>query len=291
MLLDNADAPLYRTELSHRGFSAIVLVDGVPAHIYRAEYDTFNDKLVEPLEDKRIMTGWIASEEGKTFSVAFQNDEGEDAEVASCGHIFVDGQDVASAILRPGRRIPVVRHGVRMSTSVTKPFTFSKLKLTDDENLADPKDPRAKDLGTIRVEIVFVKLGQVVPLKRVDAEGIDLMHEKAKKAGLHTTKYETSTRTPKSRAVSTTPLHEGKHVVFLFRYRPKDVLMADGYMPRPTKREIVAEEVDVFGSAPLVPRQKRSEPDSADTEDEEEISPKRSKSNADYLTSEDDAGL
>jgi hypothetical protein len=48
--------PGFRTELCHRGFSAIILVDGVPAPIYRPEYESHTGNLVEDVADKRIMT-------------------------------------------------------------------------------------------------------------------------------------------------------------------------------------------------------------------------------------------
>ena len=52
------DGPKALTELSHRGFSALILIDGVPTPIYRPEYDTHTGQLLgkQPLNEKRIMT-------------------------------------------------------------------------------------------------------------------------------------------------------------------------------------------------------------------------------------------
>ncbi|KAG9014038.1 hypothetical protein FRB94_000235 [Tulasnella sp. JGI-2019a] len=247
------------TEISHRGFSASVLIDGMPTPIYQPEYDSHTGDLLEELPSKRIRTCWIPSLEGKNFSVAFQNDEGEDAEHASCAHIFVDGKDVASAIMRPGRVKPAVRHGAKVSPSVIKPFTFSRIRLTDDDDIADPNDPRAKDIGTIRVEIKFIRTGKIVPIKACDPEDIGLIHEKAKKASIHTTTYKTTKRIDRGRSVSTAPLYPNDawehHVVFIFRYRSADFLMAEGIMLRPT---LPAEEGN--GGTPT-PEASRSEPE------------------------------
>lgn len=61
--------------------------------------------------------------------------------------------------------------------------------MTDDDSVADPHDPRATDLGTIKIEIKFVRLGRAVPIRPCDPENVGPVHEKAKKAGVHTTTY------------------------------------------------------------------------------------------------------
>lgn len=44
------------TEISHRGFSASILTDGVPSPLYRIEYDSHKGDLLEELPEKRIRT-------------------------------------------------------------------------------------------------------------------------------------------------------------------------------------------------------------------------------------------
>ncbi|KAG8900518.1 hypothetical protein FRB99_005988 [Tulasnella sp. 403] len=187
-----ADSP---TRLSHRGFTARVLLSEsqTPCPVYRVEYDAHNDDMSTDIADKRIIT----------------------------------------AILRPGRTKPAIRHGVKLSQTRIKPFMFSKLKLTgewssacehlDDESLADPDDPRTQDIGTIRIEIKYIRLGDVVPIVRGSINEIGLVHEKAKKAGVHTTTFQSIKRIDKSRSVETAPLYPDDewehHVVFVFRYR------------------------------------------------------------------------
>ena len=46
------------------------------------------------------------------------------------GHVWVDGQDVCSGIIRPGYYSPVTRNGVKLKDGRLRPFTFAKLNLT-----------------------------------------------------------------------------------------------------------------------------------------------------------------
>lgn len=46
-----------------------------------------------------------------------------------------------------------------------------------------------KDVGTIRVEIKHVRLGGEVPFEGYKVPESELVHERAKKAGAHCTKY------------------------------------------------------------------------------------------------------
>ncbi|KAG8893327.1 hypothetical protein FRC00_010686 [Tulasnella sp. 408] len=141
--------------------------------------------------------------------------------------------------MRPGRAYPATRHGVRISDDEIRPWTFSKLELTDDDSVADPGDPRAKDIGTIQVKIKYIKLGSVVAMKKTKLDDVGVVHEKAKKAGIHTTTYKTRQKLAKSRSVSNKPLYPNDeweyHVVFTFRYRSREILMAEGIIPRPEK--------------------------------------------------------
>ena len=74
-----------------------------------------------------------------------------------------------------------------MSTDLIKSDFTTHNPRADDDDVADPNDPRAAHIGTIRVEIKFIQTGKIVPLLPVDAKDVGLIHEKAKKAGIHTT--------------------------------------------------------------------------------------------------------
>lgn len=127
--------------------------------------------------------------------------------IPTSGHVFIDGKDVASAIIRPGRTTPVERSGAKQVSHKIKPFTFANLTLTgmfsrcssllalnklsiiiDDDELADPGDNRMKDVGSVRVEIKRVRLGDEVPFEGYKVPDTEVVHERAKKAGAHCTK-------------------------------------------------------------------------------------------------------
>jgi len=192
--------------LNYRGFSACVISDGVELKTYEEQIIGKRD---ETGDQRRTRACWIPSVEGAEWYIMWKNDAGEDAEIASCAHVFVDGQDVASGIMRAHRSTPMERKGAKTSTGRVKPFTFSRIQLTgmvhfrehscmtdisvvrlDDDSIADENDVRAPKIGCIRLEIKLVVLGKTVPLRPYDPEEIGIMHEKAKKAGVHATTYD-----------------------------------------------------------------------------------------------------
>lgn len=71
-----------------------------------------------------------------------------------------------------------------LSSNLNSGFNGSEI---DDDSVADPNDPRAQDIGTIQVKIKYVRLGSKVAPKKIKAKDIGVVHEKAKKAGIHTT--------------------------------------------------------------------------------------------------------
>lgn len=74
------------------------------------------------------------------FSVLWKDNSGK--RISTSGHVFIDGKDVASAIIRSGRTTPVERSGVKRSSRVIKPFKFSELMLTGKwHNTLEVEDP------------------------------------------------------------------------------------------------------------------------------------------------------
>lgn len=180
--------------------------------------------------------------------MCWQNDNRSKA--ATSGHVFVDGIDVASAIMRAERCVQagqatraldfmadativlhcrvnhVERSGAKTSTSTVRPFVFGELQLTDDERIAPVRDPSAADIGQIRLEITRVVLGAEVPFKAAVVDERGPVHERAKKAGAHVTRYGKAQRATKGKtaSVSTAPYDVGRDkpwVTFVFRYRSR----------------------------------------------------------------------
>ncbi|KZV90882.1 hypothetical protein EXIGLDRAFT_750442 [Exidia glandulosa HHB12029] len=226
----------------HRGFNAWITCDG----------DKLDEYLVEVnAKDGDVVECWVPSQAGKSFSVCWQNENKKPT--ATSGHIFIDGVDLASAIARPGRKSHVERSGAKTTSSHLRPFQFSVLPLTDDEKVAPIIDPSVKEIGTIRVEITRVILGAEVPFKAVTVEERGPVHEKAKKAGAHVTKFGDMKRSTKGRtsAVSNAPYDPDRTtpwVTFIFRYRSREFLMAQDIIPNPSrKRRATPEMVDMTG--------------------------------------------
>ncbi|KAF9507504.1 hypothetical protein BS47DRAFT_1421412, partial [Hydnum rufescens UP504] len=196
-------------------------------------------------------TCWIPSVAGTQFSVHWRCVNPQDA---SSGHVFIDGNDVASAIIRPGAYNPVLRSGAKTKDGL-RPFTFAKLNLTDNERLANPRDPTLMDIGSIELRLTYVRLGPPVKFEGYETKNRGLVHERAKKMGAHYTAYGKATELPKSRAVSTAPLdpgNPGPHVRFIFRYRSLEVLQAQGIVPLPQKKRPAEEEEEAATQGTLV---------------------------------------
>ncbi|KIM26293.1 hypothetical protein M408DRAFT_16968 [Serendipita vermifera MAFF 305830] len=183
------------TSLSHNGFRAWIACEGTKLQTYATS------------TEGTIMTCWVASLPDTPFSAAWKKQTPR--EVASSGHVFIDGHDVASGIMRPRRKRHVERSAVKTGTNHA------------------------------RLEISWVKLGKPVPLVTTKVENITIAHEQAKKAGAMVTTFAVPEPIERGKAVSTTPYdrdHPGPHVVFVFRYHQMEVLQAWGVAPRPACR-------------------------------------------------------
>jgi len=99
--------------LTHRGFSAWIVVDGtqVPEYLVAVDNDT------------NRVSCWIPGEEGQRFSVYWRDHGGK---VDTCAFITLDGFVV------PGRFLfgegMACREGVRTSRTTERPFVFQKIQ-------------------------------------------------------------------------------------------------------------------------------------------------------------------
>ncbi|CAE6427946.1 unnamed protein product [Rhizoctonia solani] len=215
--------------LRFKDFSACVFVDGVEVEYFEAK-----TKWDDSEEGREVMHAYIVGEPGKTFTVSWKDHHGTKA---SSGHIFVDGKDVASAIMRVGRGKPVSRSGAKISADKLRPFKFANLNITSDDRLADKKKDkeRLKEMSTIRLEITYVQVGPAVPFKKQEVHDWGHVHEEAKALGLMT-EYAPKIAIPESRAVATRrldPSQDGPDVQFIFTYATREHLMAADIIPNP----------------------------------------------------------
>ncbi|KAG8733516.1 hypothetical protein FRC12_018868 [Ceratobasidium sp. 428] len=247
--------------LRNGDFSACIFVDGV-----EVEYFNPRIKLDNSEEGREVMHAYIIGEPGKNFTVSWKDHRGIHN---SSGHIFIDGKDVASAIMRRGRGKPVSRSGAKVMANKLRPFKFAHLTITSDDKIADKKKDKETlgEMSTIRLAITYVELGGIVPFKSLNVEDWGPVHEEAKALGL-TTKYDPKIEIPQSRAVasrSLNPEQDGPDVQFVFTYATKAHLMAADIVPNPNAPKLPKDtvlrpiELDDEGKevAPSTPAPKR----------------------------------
>ncbi|KAJ7646773.1 hypothetical protein FB45DRAFT_732843 [Roridomyces roridus] len=210
----------------------------------------------------KTMTCWIPSELGKTFSVHWKNDG---FKKNPFGEIAVDGIDCAGMVIE-SNSLPFSAECSGMRGGATyRPFIFSALKLTDDDDFLE--QPLNKNFGSIVVRIYPVKF--LAPRRRVRGSGASepgpslpklTVHERSKKASAHQITLGTWLTPSRRRRIELR--RAGPDVVkFCFKYCPLDLLQANGIAPAPE------------GSKRLFKRKKTPtpEPESSDEEDEEDL--------------------
>ncbi|KIJ60390.1 hypothetical protein HYDPIDRAFT_43389 [Hydnomerulius pinastri MD-312] len=207
-------------------YSAFVIVDD-------KELEEFDIEV----ESATKATCWIPSEEGKKFGVKWQC-HARKRPTHSSGRVEVDGISCRGSLINPG---PLgigdtrVRSYVSCDT-MTRDLMFSRLQLSDDEALLDKSN--ATRVGEISLEIIHgavMKKQNLRPSTHLDVpDADDKLHEKAKKATAHRVGF--GPEKPRNKIRETynhlIPNHDPP-LVFVFKYRPLDVLQANGIAPKP----------------------------------------------------------
>ncbi|KAF7322036.1 hypothetical protein MKEN_00726400 [Mycena kentingensis (nom. inval.)] len=195
-------------------FKAWITIDGVELNEYE----------VETLEQDGVVTCWIASELGKNFKVHIKNIAYEGELQAN---VYVDGIDCYGKIFWATGAFPkeTWMDGLRDGT-VVRNFVFSQLTVSDDDELLAADDTDHARFGTIEVRIypVDIEGESYIPLPAVPEDRV--VHEQSKKALTQHIHFE-----PPQAAVSkhySTVRTGADIVIFKFKYRPLDVLRADG---------------------------------------------------------------
>ncbi|KAH9913907.1 hypothetical protein B0H21DRAFT_772555 [Amylocystis lapponica] len=146
----------------------------------------------------------------------------------------MDGHPMGRTTVMPRRTGS--RQGVRTGPTTRVLFRFAPLVVTDDDGLVDPRYANIADLGTIEVRIYRV-------IKRSDRTAFKFhvvsppgpIHERSKKAGAHCValgeEVRCSTQTTTHKATYIDKRNE-PYVRFMFHYRPRELLEADGIVPR-----------------------------------------------------------
>ncbi|KAH0583727.1 hypothetical protein H2248_009334 [Termitomyces sp. 'cryptogamus'] len=205
--------------LTHRGFSAWIVVDGKPLPEYLIAVDS----------NKNCVSCWIPSEEGKSFSVYWQDHGGQ---VDTCSFITLDG------LVVPGRFLfgcgTASRQGVRTSLSTERPFVFQKVDQAV-ENIS-ALEGSSKDSGMIILRIKRVARVETHPPNPMLE--LPSTYVGKRKPGDHCIGFGQEARTneqyPSTWSVVAYEEKERKntkpstYVSFVFRYRSREFLEAQG---------------------------------------------------------------
>ncbi|KAJ6507713.1 hypothetical protein C8R47DRAFT_966554 [Mycena vitilis] len=226
-------------------YSCWVEVDGVRLPEYSSEYSA----------DGREATCWIPSAVDKTFSIHW-TDSKASATRQIYGFVAVDGHDCGGyplLLVRAGSQMIGTGHrdSVRASRTTRRPLVFGRQELTDDDQYLDSS--LSPDLGTITLKLDHTNQYRTAPTLRQCASipsRQSKLHERSKKV-IGSLGAEFLSLGP-SHMVDDTALEILESLAqFTFRYRPLDLLKANGIAPadkprlaRPAAAEVVPDEED-----------------------------------------------
>ncbi|KAJ3554593.1 hypothetical protein NM688_g3024 [Phlebia brevispora] len=203
-------------------------------------------------QDKTRARCYLASHAGTNFRVSLFN-HSQDTDL-SCA-LYVDGALTCRHLIWRGNRTDIL--GVDIDEETVRPFQFSSIELTDNDGVATvPRNSRiVEHIGTLRCELFRVNVVRESRQEYVNY-GIPIamrdhmvLHERTKKVGAHRVRLgegviiRPRTRTHLVNCID--PLSSAPYKTFLFRYRPIEMLQAQGIVPlrRP-------ESIDANGARP-----------------------------------------
>ncbi|KAJ3843924.1 hypothetical protein F5878DRAFT_603370 [Lentinula raphanica] len=201
-----------------------------------------------PLFDVKVndseASGWIPSEAGKKFIVKFSTGHRRSS---MCGDVYMDGKFFTGRAMHPGAPWTYTLSGVSTSVTTEQPFVFAKLELTDDDHYLNEA---IVGLGDIKLVITHATLGRVIPQATyAKRKAISKVHERSKKATGHKVDLGNEQTIPYKEELKVT-LHD-VIVSFVFKYRPLDLLRANGIAPPAprTKSAVKTEVLDLTGDS------------------------------------------
>ncbi|KAJ6594448.1 hypothetical protein B0H19DRAFT_1095537 [Mycena capillaripes] len=212
--------------LHWKEFSAWVTIDGEEV----AEYN------VETSEDAKTVTCWIASELGKKFSVCWKKSYWPQDVT---GYTKVDGIGCGGKVLQGLNPTYTVNHNGATDGRIVKPFMFSWLELTDDDALLGSSSH--PELGLIELTITPIKVIERNVVLTLASIAPAKVHERSKKAVTQQITLAEPELLPMPQSSVRTQRTGPDLVTFSFKYRPIDILRANGIAPSSLKRKASAE--------------------------------------------------
>ncbi|KAA1470425.1 hypothetical protein DENSPDRAFT_836221 [Dentipellis sp. KUC8613] len=219
--------------LNQLGLEFAVLVDGEPLvpHGVQSQVDG-------------TVSAYVASSVGKQFSLTLQNNTG----LPLAAWVYMDGRFMSGVVVRPGTRGEM--KGVPISSQHCRPFQFSALKLTDNDDVVQSSAIDVNQIGLLEVKMFRIspymtKAEDVKPRQIAEINGVP---ERSKKLGSHSVTLGES-------QIHQTTYHcnveylDPKHAPFMkFRvqYQSEDMLKARGIIEMSAK-EKCQEELGISG--------------------------------------------
>ncbi|TFY67839.1 hypothetical protein EVG20_g3791 [Dentipellis fragilis] len=134
---------------------------------------------------ERTVSAYIASSVGKQFELSFINDSG----LLLAAWIYMDGRFMEGTVLKQGERKTV--KGVATSSQYYRPFQFSALKLTDNDDFERVPAVDVSQIGLLEVKAFRISpyMIPVEDAKPVQIAEINGVPERSKKLGSHSVSH------------------------------------------------------------------------------------------------------
>ncbi|KZT71925.1 hypothetical protein DAEQUDRAFT_723544 [Daedalea quercina L-15889] len=181
--------------------------------------------------DNKTLACYVATEVDKTFEICWRGDTRRDSH-GTAVRCFVDGHYAGGAYCSRGI-LSGKRWGIREAEDRRRPFVFSALVTTDDDAVAvgSQTDP---NLGMIEVKLEYAVMeGKTAFSTNADQFLPGKVHERSKKMGVQCVSLgdgQNCTAMDQIRSRSLNP-KDPVYARFVFRYRSKDFLQAQGIIP------------------------------------------------------------
>ncbi|KAI0786172.1 hypothetical protein C8Q75DRAFT_283420 [Abortiporus biennis] len=197
-----------------------ITVDGKELEEYSTEHPNHNS-----------VACYIPSEEGQRFCFKLRNSN-VTSNMSYAFYLKIDGTNCGGNICPKGHT--AICSGAVLSETTEQPFLFSAMQLTDDDNVLHSNRNLWDQIGVIEVAVCRVVSQHSTPISAGPTLNSQPMHELSKKAGSHRVTLGDPVEKRQQHAhVTTLETPKAPYAKFIFRYRPKALLQAQGIIPSP----------------------------------------------------------
>ncbi|KAF9479635.1 hypothetical protein BDN70DRAFT_684127 [Pholiota conissans] len=218
--------------LAYGGFEACITVNNTPVNRFGAKYNS--DRGGEA-------TAWIPSEANKNFAIYFHKITLDDHDYSM--KLYLDGKKVHCSVLKKTSGTKLYRIScVPVSPTETRDFVFNAIEAPDVDTSLCNTSSRIGEIKLVLQPVEIKKQTKPPASSFSPPLEIDLKPEQGARATVqsdlvHQVGYEP--QRPKLPSVITDKwllfLETGEAVNLAFKYRPLEVLQANGIVPRPSE--------------------------------------------------------